>query len=241
MLVVFFCMTLPLRTAFDRTHPDELHYIYGANCFHHAIGYPDAVIFCERFKDDALFANYMTLFPGSAMPDASKSLLGFYEDILNGCLEEGMTDTGKDIITKEGSRTIALLIGEGPAGGNDFHFAYLNENNEWEAKVPMRGVKLYRSIEELESDSKYKFMNFFQCPNGLTPMALRNIQTETVNIGAAKLEMATDTFENIKHLPFQQFIFMTGQRFMFCSANEAITPLPTLNSAVNDNARAMQP
>ena len=146
-----------LRHLFQDVQPEDLHYLYGGNCFQHAIGYNQPIMGCEKLGDITKL-NYVTLCPGSnaAVFYGAQTLPEFNILLKKACEEEGLKNIGDNFRECEGFRTLAVFSGRAPNGRLDYHFAFMNDDGLWEHKVPFKPVTTNKSTEEIKIGNRRK-------------------------------------------------------------------------------------
>ncbi len=168
----------------------DLHYIYGVNCYQSAIGY-DTPVLCAYSLEENVVVSYLSLYPGS-LDNKKISLIStakesqdndaYVDRLFKGCAEDGLIEEGQKFSQAEGFHTLALFFNYKEM---DFHFAR-HSNGKWLSKFPTAPVISYKDIEALEKDTAYSFHSFFLAPINTTPghiafLSPRNIAARADN------------------------------------------------------------
>jgi len=167
---------------------EQLHYVYGADCYQHAIGYKPVIFYRNTAMFDPsdpqdTFITYVGLQPGSV---CKRKLLEerdpkiFAQNVLAACLEEGLIDCEDNFRQEAGYRTLALFLREKERGdGNDHHYA-VNVGGVWESKTARAPV--IRSLRKEDLTPGYTFDRYLLAPENMLPMAIAEWAPKVVQV-----------------------------------------------------------
>tara|TARA_B100002003_G_scaffold85528_1_gene80009 strand:- start:16 stop:720 length:705 start_codon:yes stop_codon:yes gene_type:complete len=224
-----------LRHIFADIQPEDLHYLYGANCFQHALGYSGALIALEKSRD-IISLNYITLFPGTnASAFYNCASLDHFNRVLSAaCKDEGIENCGMNFRQCQGYRTLAIFSGLGPEGRLDYHFAFLNKNGQWEDKTPFKPSKTYADTSEIERDQGYKLQFYGLIREGKEPKCIEGLKIAKIDIGTMSNPCLTNVIvitANMPTLPVNNYTTMRGVDAMMDRFNQIYTA-PKINDEI---------
>ena len=150
---------------------EKLHFVYGVNCFQHAIGYSTPIAASQTGSEGSFSLYYMKLTPGnfSSVEVFARIIKNQYKDlILEGCTVENLISCGNRAVVRDGYRTLALYFHK---TFDDFHFAFLNDQGKWEAKLIFELPREYETVQAAGGND-YTFHSFLLAPNDLMPSAI---------------------------------------------------------------------
>jgi hypothetical protein len=161
--------------------PEDLHYIYGVNCYQHAIGYPNPIFYrCEC--DGEEFVYYVKLQPGSIsnldMPRTATTK-EYSNRIIANCEEDGLIFCGDRCVVREGYRTLAFYTDT--FCEQDFHFAFLNDKGLWETKCPWIAPRAFKDVRAAGL-GQFQLRGYLLAPDGFLPKAISEWVPKSVGI-----------------------------------------------------------
>jgi len=176
----------------NRAQPprNDLHFIYGINCYQFAIGDYTPYVCAYRQDDEKVTLTYLSMTPGDPTapqpsfedPPTPSDLEAYKASVAQGCLADGLINTGTTFEQKEGHTTVSLLF---DTSNPSFHFLKYS-NGDWLSKFSMGWVTRYPSLEEAIKETQnltnqtYELRNFFLVPKGTVPLIVRRIETENI-------------------------------------------------------------
>lgn len=164
---------------FSDISPLRRHFIYGVNCYQHAIGIKPITLFANTPAPESY--QYMTLCPGNMAKSAWEkaggiSIRSLPTYILKDLLYEGCRNDGLTIVENT-SRNAAIHIPERHSlialfysqYRSDFHFLRFNEKqNKWEQKTPLSDVEEIDSLPPIIMGD-YTFSKLMIVPPDINP------------------------------------------------------------------------
>lgn len=185
-----------LTHLFRDKNPEDLHYFYGGNCFQHAMGYRETIMGLEKVAD-IISLNYVTLAPGQNVEElmTAGSLDEFNSALIKACDQEGIENLGGNFRQCEGYRTLAVFSGTVPGGRNDYHFAFLNDEGQWEYKVPFQDVKTMPNTKAIEDTTMYRLQFYGLVKDGQKPSMLQGLDIEHLDIGTPQKPCAVSVIK----------------------------------------------
>ncbi len=220
----------------ETTLPIDLHYMYGVNCYQHAIGFSDPIIEISESSepDNILTARYIALLPGNhSEQDAPKNSEEFFNYIISCCEEDGIISLGGNFEQREGFRTMAIFTGTENGGRQGLHFAYLNENDLWEDKIFFRGARTYQNTNECAEANSAQFKSYALVPNDIKPKFIEDIPLEYVELTAENKSITLCRINSSKSdhmLPYVPIIFDMNKNIALIGRDKKTAPLPLLDS-----------
>ncbi|MEM6781052.1 MAG: hypothetical protein AAF569_04240 [Pseudomonadota bacterium] len=225
----------------EKIQPIDLHYFYAGNCYQHAIGYQPVIMVFQPIKephDDVINGMYLMIQPGGLdrLNEAKLNKIQTIDLLLSNCERDGITIIGSDFEQRAGFRTLAVFVERQSDKDPDYHFAFWNQDNVWEDKLPMRRPKTYKSVSEIEETSKYEFVCYALAPDNMTLTFPSLIHHKPVTIKqdsklAELLVLYLDRPEagtGLGHIPFQ--IFPENNHIVFDSKPDQKLPMPLLET-----------
>jgi hypothetical protein len=220
--------------------PENLHYIYGVNCFQHAIGYRHPIIEQVVLDQNNVFVTYIALRPGS--PDKPLDIYNpeeFKKNIIEACHDEGLVNCNDRFLRRSGYRTLALFFSEDPERC-DYHFAFLNSDGKWETKAPFHKVITSTDLETASWDCK--FNRFLLAPEDHIPKAIAEWRPSTIKIPAPSgntIELAEISNE-CRGVFGNRLLFLLDQNIASpdrctCIQRGVGLPLPAWHLTTSDN------
>lgn len=174
---------------FHNTAPIDRHYMYAVNCFQHAVGFPLPLVVIDSSPKypDMRTLNYVTLKPGKLVNNDYDTLTDeeAIAHLIDKCKKDGLEVLDRKFEQRDGFRTLALFVNHGQPR-KDYHFAFLNQDNLWEDKVPFRGVRTYQNTTEIEKLTKYNFVSYLLCPEKLFPEELKTVEYDEIPLSSGK-------------------------------------------------------
>ena len=169
---------------------NDLHFIYGVNCYQFALGDYTPYVCAYCHKDGNLSLTYLSMLPGDPKapepsfedPPTPSDLEAYKTALVKGCHDDGLIDIGTSFQQKEGHDTVALLF---DATAPVFHFLKYS-NGEWLSKFSMGNVTSYPSLEaalksiNAQTKHAYELRSYFQVPHGTVPLIVKGMETENV-------------------------------------------------------------
>ena len=193
---------------FDNKHPSSLHYIFGANCYQHAIGFDPILFHTEKINSSEYYIYYALLRPGIESLEGVRSTQNFNSALLKACEQDGIILTDSFNL-RSNFRTVAIfsaLI----EGMNDFHFSYFNEQGKWEDKTPFQEATIHNALNDIEKRSLYRFICFGFVPLKLRPLMLDELNYEELLAPRGKehqklliLNKSSSNFESMRFAKFK--------------------------------------
>ncbi len=221
------------------SRPIELHYLYGVNCYQHAIGLKTPFLNIDDVsptRPELKVFFYVTVSPGTMDQARQENLHGkAFEDRLFECCEmDGIIITQNRFEQRNNHRTLAIFIGE-VKGISDFHFACLNPDGKWEDKVPFRGVRFHDTTTQIENATGYKFLTYAIVPENITPVATKKLVTSDAVLNDGTKSTIIKLVEN----PAGDSHILTGKEILvdlnkknaFEPISKALVPMPLLPKA----------
>lgn len=232
---------------FKRTPAVRRHYLYGANCYQHAIGFDKAILWV-RMPDnhqDCRLVDYMTLAPGSyGHVPAPSDPAEFRDFFLEYCKEDGLIDLNGHFEQRAGYRTLAFFVGVMPQGRVDYHFAFLNADGLWEDKIPFREPRTHSSTAAIEKDTGYRFQRYLLCPPGVVPANLKRLDLKEVSVrsGAHTADILCVSYSPaLLNSPLYQTVFFTDKNFGYFPIIKAVLPAPAFEQDMIDPRAWLSP
>ncbi|HEY8964284.1 MAG TPA: hypothetical protein VIN59_07475 [Alphaproteobacteria bacterium] len=162
----------PQYTAeFHGASPEDLHSIYGVNCYQYALGYPHILISgamaYPQNGHDVSVLGYIALIPGERQDTKPFSNVSdLRANVLKGCKEDGVIDIGTAFEQRSGYRTAALYFRDSWNGlmgvYADFHFARVHPDGNSSSKIAFGSVKQHKGIQKFIGD--YELDRFVLIP-----------------------------------------------------------------------------
>lgn len=188
-----------------------LHHAYAVNCYQHAIGWDDVLIYGmqrgeDPSQDNMLVCtfNYVALIPGGAIIDRNKipSFAQYRDAILAGCEQDTLKVVGKKPVFKRNHRTLALYFREQDA---DFHFKHVYPDGTCDDKIMFRGVHRHETVQD--DEDSYQLYQYLLCPSDAVDVIRRRIVSGTITedldgtrVRFAFLREKPDTLYNGNHV-----------------------------------------
>ena len=183
---------------------ESLHFLYGVNCYHFAVGYPYP-IFAKIDLQGFIIIKYIEITSG--LPSRIKKfadlitsndtgLSDFIGCTIEGCTEDSIENCGRELVRRPGYQTLALFFGASEYKGMDkydFHFANVCEDGSLKYKVPCQPAQHVESISMTEVETGCDFHSFLLAPNNMKPKIMtgwetRKIAIQTPNGNAVEIE-----------------------------------------------------